>query len=103
MKCMCIVHTYVHCTMHYATLCNKREDYEQQRRLYNSSSFPIVTIKYTKLHVRQEIVQFNLDTGLEFLNNPWGLGTEQEQVSRTGPPDNTAWQNWFLGIDSWAP
>ncbi len=22
---------------------------------------------------------------------------------RTGPPGYTAWRNWFLGIDSWAP
>ncbi len=40
---------------------------------------------------------------LEFLNNLWRLGTEQEQGSRTGPPGYTAWRNWFLGIDSKAP
>ncbi len=40
---------------------------------------------------------------LEFLNNLQWLGTEQEQGCRTGPPGNTAWRNWFLGIVSWAP
>ncbi len=40
---------------------------------------------------------------LEFLNNLKGLGTEQEQGCRTGPPGYAAWRNWFLGIDFWAP
>ncbi len=43
------------------------------------------------------------NTVLEFLNNLWGLGTEQEYVCHTGPPGYTAWRNWFLGIDFWAP
>ena len=38
-------------------------------------------------------------TVLEFLNNLWGLGTEQEQGCRTGP---LGWY-WSLGIDSWTP
>ncbi len=40
---------------------------------------------------------------LEFLNILWWLGTEKEQGCRIGPPGYTAWWNWFLGIDSWAP
>jgi hypothetical protein len=40
---------------------------------------------------------------MEFLNNLWGLGTEKEWGCRTGPPGYTAWRNWSLGIDSWAP
>ncbi len=40
---------------------------------------------------------------LEFLNNLCGLGSEYEKGCRTGPPGYTAWRNWFLGIDSWAP
>jgi len=31
------------------------------------------------------------------------LGTEYELGCYTGPPGYTAWRNWFLGIDSWAP
>jgi hypothetical protein len=42
-------------------------------------------------------------TVLEFLNSQWGPGTEQEFGCPTGPPGYTAWRNWFLGIDSWAP
>ncbi len=40
---------------------------------------------------------------LEFQNNLWGLGTEQEQSCRTGPPGNIGWWNRFLRIDFWAP
>ncbi len=40
---------------------------------------------------------------LEFLNNLWGLGIEQEEGCRSGPPGYTDWWNLFLGIDSWAP
>jgi hypothetical protein len=40
---------------------------------------------------------------LEFLNSPLGLGTEEEEDYRTGPPGYIGWRNSFLGIDSWAP
>ncbi len=40
------------------------------------------------------------DTGLEFLNILWGLGTEYELGYSTGPPGYLGWRNWFLGIDS---
>ncbi len=33
---------------------------------------------------------------LKFQNNPWGLGTELEQVCRTGPPGYIGWWNRFL-------
>ncbi len=36
------------------------------------------------------------ETVLEFME------ARQEQGCSTGPPCYTAWQNWFLGIDSWA-
>ncbi len=39
---------------------------------------------------------------LEFLNNLWGWEPSWNRVVVTGPPGYTAWQNWFLGIDSWA-
>ncbi len=39
---------------------------------------------------------------LEFLKSLWGLGTEEEQGYRTGPPGHIGWRNSFLGIDSWA-
>jgi hypothetical protein len=42
-------------------------------------------------------------TELEFLKSLWGLGTEEEQGYRTGPPGYIGWRNSFLGIDSWAP
>jgi hypothetical protein len=32
-----------------------------------------------------------------------GLGTEEEERYRTGPPVYIGWKNSFLGIDSWAP
>jgi hypothetical protein len=40
---------------------------------------------------------------LEFLKSLWGLGTEEEQGFRTGPPGYIRWRNSFLGIDSGAP
>ncbi len=40
---------------------------------------------------------------LEFLNSLWGLGTEEEERYRTGPPGYIGWRNSFLGIDSGAP
>ncbi len=38
---------------------------------------------------------WNLDSNpeLEFLKNLWGLGTEQEQGYRTGPPGYIGWRN----------
>ncbi len=42
-------------------------------------------------------------TELEFLKSLWGLGTEEEEVYRTGPPGYIGWRNSFLGIDFWAP
>ncbi len=39
---------------------------------------------------------------LEFLNNLWGLGTEEEWCCRTGLPGYICWRKRFLGIDSWA-
>jgi hypothetical protein len=40
---------------------------------------------------------------LEFLKRLWGLGTEEEEGHRTGPPGYMGWRNSFLGIDSGAP
>jgi hypothetical protein len=40
---------------------------------------------------------------LEFLNNLGGLEPRRNRVVVTGPAGYTAWRNWFLGIDSWAP
>jgi hypothetical protein len=40
---------------------------------------------------------------LEFLKSQWGLGTEEEEGYRTGPPGYIGWRNSFLGIDSGAP
>ena len=40
---------------------------------------------------------------LEFLKSLWGLGTEEEEGYRTGPPGYIGWRNSFLGIASWAP
>jgi hypothetical protein len=39
---------------------------------------------------------------LEFLKRLWGLGTEEEEGYRTGPPGYIGWRNSFLGIDSGA-
>jgi hypothetical protein len=43
------------------------------------------------------------NTELEFLKSLWGLGTDEEEGYRTGPPGYIGWRNSFLGIDSWAP
>jgi hypothetical protein len=43
------------------------------------------------------------ETELEFLKSLWGLGTEEEEGYRTGPPGYIGWRNSFLGIDSGAP
>jgi hypothetical protein len=43
------------------------------------------------------------ETELAFLRSLWGLGTEEEEVYRTGPPDYIGWQHPFLGFDSRAP
>ncbi len=40
---------------------------------------------------------------LEFSKSLWGLGTEEEEGYRTGPPGYLGWRNSFLGIDSGAP
>ncbi len=40
---------------------------------------------------------------LEFLKSLWGLGTEEEEGYRTGPPGYIVQRNSFLGIDSGAP
>jgi hypothetical protein len=40
---------------------------------------------------------------LEFLKSLWGLGTEEEEVYRTGPPGYIGWRNPFLGFDSGVP
>jgi hypothetical protein len=40
---------------------------------------------------------------LEFLKSLWGLGTDEEEVYRTGPSGYIGWRNSFLGIDSGAP
>jgi hypothetical protein len=42
-------------------------------------------------------------TELEFLKRLWGLGNEEEEGIRTGPPGYIGWRNSFLGIDSGAP
>jgi hypothetical protein len=42
-------------------------------------------------------------TELEFLKRLWGLGTEEEEGYRTGPPAYIGWRNSFLGMDSGAP
>jgi hypothetical protein len=39
---------------------------------------------------------------LEFLKSLWGLGTEEEEGYRTGPPGYIGCWNSFLGIDSGA-
>jgi hypothetical protein len=44
-----------------------------------------------------------METELEFLKRLWGLGTEEEEGYRTGPPGYISWRNSFLGIDSGAP
>jgi hypothetical protein len=44
-----------------------------------------------------------LKTELKFLKSPWGLGTKEEEVYRTGPPGYIGWRNSFLGINSGAP
>jgi hypothetical protein len=40
---------------------------------------------------------------LEFLKRLWGLGAEEEEGYRTGPPGYIGWRNSFLGIDTGAP
>jgi hypothetical protein len=42
-------------------------------------------------------------TELEFLKSLWGLGTEEEEGYRTGPPGYIGWRNSLLGNDSGAP
>ncbi len=39
---------------------------------------------------------------MEFLKSLWGLGTEEKEGYRTGPPGYIGWRNSYLGIDSWA-
>jgi hypothetical protein len=38
--------------------------------------------------------------GAEILKSRWGLGTEEEEGYRTGPPGYIGWRNSCLGIDS---
>jgi hypothetical protein len=46
---------------------------------------------------------YSVGTELEFLKSLWGLGTEEEEGYRTGPPDYIGLRNSFLGINSGAP
>jgi hypothetical protein len=50
---------------------------------------------------RKELEGFGSE--LEFLKSLWGLGAEEEEVYRTGPPGYIGWRNSFLGIDSGDP
>ncbi len=45
------------------------------------NSFTWIDVSKNQLHNR---------TVMEFINNLWGLGTEQEKGCRTGPPSYTA-------------
>ncbi len=69
--------------------------------------FPAVPISYmNNLFMRLLIiVDFHCCKAaeLEFLKSLWGLGTEEEEGYRTGPPGYIGWRNSFLGIDSGAP
>ncbi len=49
------------------------------------------------------ILTLKIHTELEFLKSLWGLGTEEEEGYRTGPPGYIGWRNSFPGIDSGAP
>ncbi len=74
----------------------------------NKPFSPFSMEKQNEMKGRLPVLEFQnnqggLKTVQEFLNNVWGLGTELEQGCRTGPPGYTAWRNWLLGIDSWAP
>ncbi len=51
--------------------------------------------------VEEDKIFIKRPTGI-FKQSIWGLGTEQEQGYRTGPPDYIGWRNSFLGIESWA-
>ncbi len=51
-------------------------------------------LAWSTVHVRTE---------LEFLKRLCGLGTEEEEGYRTGPPGYIGWRNSFLVIDSGAP
>jgi hypothetical protein len=72
-----------------------------------------LTYRPARLHKQAEFVSWNWFLGsinvkntgseLEFLKGLWGLGTEEEEGNRTGPPGHIGWRNSFLGIDSGAP
>jgi hypothetical protein len=46
---------------------------------------------------------FCVGSELDFLKSLWGLGTEEEEGYRTGPPGYIGWRSSFLGIDFGAP
>ncbi len=47
--------------------------------------------------IKQELELTRAFRSSLFLNNLWGLGTEQEQGCRTCPPGFIGWRNRFLG------
>ncbi len=49
------------------------------------------------------VTEYTYNTELEILKGLWGLGTEEEEGYRTGPPGYIGWRNSFLGINSGAP
>jgi hypothetical protein len=48
-------------------------------------------------------VVFTIHFRAGIFKESWGLGTKEEEGSRTGPPGYIGWRNSFLGIDSGAP
>jgi hypothetical protein len=63
--------------------------------------FVLYTAKYKKSSIPLCVEEFCPE--LEFLKSLWGLGTEEEEGYRTGPPGYIGWRNSFLGIDFGAP
>ncbi len=67
------------------------------------SSFPSYRAAIFKPTRKEREISRLCKTELEFLKSLWGLGTEEEEGLRTGPPGYIGWRNSFLGIDSGAP
>ncbi len=55
------------------------------------------------LHASLEVLQTGLNHRTGILKSLWGLGTEEEEGYRTGPPGYIGCRNSFLGIDFGAP
>ncbi len=77
----------------------RRTVLSKQKKHIAGKYFPVGGNKQNCFHRKRS----ENSTELEFLKSLRGLGTDEEEGYRTGPPGYIGWRNSFLGINSGAP